>query len=201
MNTARAHAYDDEVDVRTRATLLSPVRMRFDYDIVRCADSAAIATGYTVHATIDRTGRPVRMPARVKDLFLMKALVTGGAGFIGSHLSERLLAQGAEVVALDAFTDFYPRPLKEANLAGLRGKPGYRFVEGDIRAVDLRRPPRRGYPRVPPGGAGGCPAKLGQRVPGLHRPQCRLDAAPARSVRRPADRAPRVRVEFLGLRR
>ena len=67
----------------------------------------------------------------------MKALVTGGAGFIGSHLSERLLDQGAGVTALDSFTDFYPRPLKERNLSGLIGRPGYRFKEGDIRGVDL----------------------------------------------------------------
>ncbi len=67
----------------------------------------------------------------------MKALVTGGAGFIGSHLSERLLAQGARVRAIDAFTDFYARPLKEANLEGLRGKDGYEFVEGDLRRLDL----------------------------------------------------------------
>jgi UDP-glucose 4-epimerase len=67
----------------------------------------------------------------------MKALVTGGAGFIGSHLSERLLAQGAEVTALDGFTDFYPRPIKEANLANLRGRPGFRFVEGLIADLDL----------------------------------------------------------------
>ncbi len=67
----------------------------------------------------------------------MKALVTGGAGFIGSHLSERLLDQGASVVALDSFTDFYPRPIKERNLAGLVGRPGYTFVEGDIRDVNL----------------------------------------------------------------
>lgn len=67
----------------------------------------------------------------------MKALVTGGAGFIGSTLSEHLLAQGATVRGLDAFTDFYPRPLKERNLENLRGRPGYEFVEGDLRAVDL----------------------------------------------------------------
>ena len=67
----------------------------------------------------------------------MKALVTGGAGFIGSHLSERLLGQGAEVRAIDAFTDFYPRPLKEKNLDNLRGRAGYEFVEGDLRALDL----------------------------------------------------------------
>jgi nucleoside-diphosphate-sugar epimerase len=67
----------------------------------------------------------------------MKALVTGGAGFIGSHLSERLLEQGARVRAIDSFTDFYPRPLKERNLESLRGRDGYEFVEGDLRDVDL----------------------------------------------------------------
>ena len=67
----------------------------------------------------------------------MKALVTGGAGFIGSHLSERLLSQGARVRAIDAFTDFYPRPLKERNLDTLRGREGYEFVEGDLRQLDL----------------------------------------------------------------
>ena len=67
----------------------------------------------------------------------MKALITGGAGFVGSHLSEHLLAQGADVVALDCFTDYYPRALKEANLAGLVGRPGFRLVESAIKDADL----------------------------------------------------------------
>ena len=67
----------------------------------------------------------------------MNALVTGGAGFIGSHLSERLLAQGARVRAIDSFTDFYPRPLKERNLENLRGRDKYEFIEGDLRDLDL----------------------------------------------------------------
>ena len=69
----------------------------------------------------------------------MNALVTGGAGFIGSHLSERLLDQGARVRAIDAFTDFYPRPLKERNLEHLRGRENYEFVEGDLRELDLAK--------------------------------------------------------------
>jgi len=68
----------------------------------------------------------------------MKALVTGAAGFIGSTLSERLLAQGHDVVGIDCFTDYYPRPMKERNLAGLAGQPRFRFVEGRIQDADLR---------------------------------------------------------------
>lgn len=69
----------------------------------------------------------------------MKALVTGGAGFIGSHLTAQLLASGAEVTALDGFTDYYPRPLKEANVAPFRDHPRYRLVEAAISGADLPR--------------------------------------------------------------
>ena len=67
----------------------------------------------------------------------MKALVTGAAGFIGSHLTGRLLDRGAEVVGIDCFTDYYPRPIKEANLRNNLGRPGFRFVEARIQEADL----------------------------------------------------------------
>ncbi len=62
-----------------------------------------------------------------------KVLITGAAGFIGSHLAERCLAMGAEVVGLDLFDDFYDPALKRANVARALAQPGYRLVEGDIR--------------------------------------------------------------------
>jgi acyl-CoA thioester hydrolase len=61
--------YDDDVAIRTRATKLSPVRIQFDYEATRLADGVLLATGHTVHATIDGDGRPVRMPERVRNLF------------------------------------------------------------------------------------------------------------------------------------
>jgi nucleoside-diphosphate-sugar epimerase len=68
---------------------------------------------------------------------MMKALVTGVAGFIGSTLAERLLGQGADVVAIDCFTDYYPRTQKERNLEALRKQPRFRFVETRIQDADL----------------------------------------------------------------
>ncbi len=59
----------------------------------------------------------------------MRIVVTGAAGFIGSHLSERLLAAGHEVHGLDSFTRFYSRAHKEANLADAQRAPGFRFFE------------------------------------------------------------------------
>jgi nucleoside-diphosphate-sugar epimerase len=67
----------------------------------------------------------------------MNALVTGTAGFIGSTLAERLLADGADVVGIDCFTDYYPRAIKEQNLSGPKAHPRFRFVESAIRNVDL----------------------------------------------------------------
>ena len=64
-----------------------------------------------------------------------KILVTGGAGFIGSHLCEALLAQGEELVVIDDFNDFYDPAIKESNIAGFRDR--ITLVKGDIRDADL----------------------------------------------------------------
>jgi UDP-glucose 4-epimerase len=69
----------------------------------------------------------------------VKALVTGAAGFVGSHLSAALLDRGFSVTGLDCFTDYYPRPVKEANLAAVRGRNGFSFVEAAIQEADLDR--------------------------------------------------------------
>jgi UDP-glucose 4-epimerase len=67
----------------------------------------------------------------------MKALVTGAAGFIGSHLSERLLHMGATVVGLDSLTDHYPRHRKERNLTSARAAAGFTFVETSLADASL----------------------------------------------------------------
>jgi UDP-glucose 4-epimerase len=68
----------------------------------------------------------------------MKALVTGTAGFIGSHLTGALLDRGAEVIGIDCFTDYYARSTKEANLDQNRRRDGFTFVEARIQDADLR---------------------------------------------------------------
>ena len=63
---------------------------------------------------------------------MAKILVTGAAGFIGYHTSERLLARGDEVVGLDNVNDYYDPTLKEARLARLAGRAGFKFVRMDL---------------------------------------------------------------------
>jgi acyl-CoA thioester hydrolase len=61
--------YDDELEVRTTGTMMSPVRVQFTYEVVRASDGATLATGSTVHATLDKRGRPCRLPERVRGVF------------------------------------------------------------------------------------------------------------------------------------
>lgn len=65
------------------------------------------------------------------------ALVTGAAGFIGSHLAERLLHENFRVVGLDSFTDYYARRVKETNLQTCLRHPRFTFVEADLGTTDL----------------------------------------------------------------
>lgn len=77
--------YDDELEVHTRATLLTPARIRFDYE-VRLAEGAGMAaTGHTIHAVLGATGKPCRVPARVRE-----ALASGGPDARPSRRRDRL---------------------------------------------------------------------------------------------------------------
>ena len=77
-------------------------------------------------------------------------LVTGAAGFVGSHLCERLIADGHTVTGVDAFIPYYPRALKEENLRGLRAQPAFTFVEMDLRNGEIE-PLLEGADAVVPG--------------------------------------------------
>ena len=75
----------------------------------------------------------------MNDFKHLHTIVTGAAGFIGSHLTESLLQAGARVTGLDNFDPFYPRSEKERNLAASLSHPGFQMLEGDIRDADFVR--------------------------------------------------------------
>ena len=68
---------------------------------------------------------------------MTKSIVTGAAGFVGSHLADRLLAMGHDVVGVDSFTDSYARHLKERNLSDAKGHERFQLIDGDLLDIDL----------------------------------------------------------------
>ncbi|MFQ5460545.1 MAG: flippase-like domain-containing protein, partial [Anaerolineae bacterium] len=83
--------------------------------------------------TIPRPMSPWSSPPKGR----RRVVVTGAAGFIGSHVVDALLARGDEVVGVDCFTDYYPRAIKERNLAEAGRSPGFALAEADLRTADL----------------------------------------------------------------
>jgi len=60
--------YDDEIEIATRGTLVTPVRIRFDYEVARAVEGTIAAVGHTVHAAVDTSGKPCRLPPRVREM-------------------------------------------------------------------------------------------------------------------------------------
>jgi len=75
----------------------------------------------------------------------MRALVTGCAGFIGSHLVDRLLQVGYEVVGIDCFTDYYPSEIKKTNISNALAHPNFRLIEQNILDIDRDKFPQVDY--------------------------------------------------------
>jgi acyl-CoA thioester hydrolase len=65
----RPARYDDDLEISTTGTLLSPVRVRFDYEVWRPGEASPLAEGYTIHASLDRNGRPRRLPPPLLETF------------------------------------------------------------------------------------------------------------------------------------
>ena len=67
----------------------------------------------------------------------MRAVVTGAAGFIGSHLAERLIAEGHEVIGIDCFSDYYPRWIKENNINELQQESNFTLLAENLLDLNL----------------------------------------------------------------
>ena len=131
----------------------------------------------------------------------MRAVITGSAGFIGSTLAERLVAEGWWVTGVDSFSPFYAAADKEANLAGLVGERRFDLVRADVATMPAgplaRRPSAGRAPGRPAGRAGQLRHRL-RPVP-ARQPACH--PAPVRGRGRRRLPAGRVRLLLVGVRR
>ena len=153
-------------DARRRATLLSPVRVAVQRTR-SCGPPTArsLATGHTVHAALDRDGRPCRLPDRVQDVLRMKALVTGAAGFIGSTLAERLARATAPTSSASTASPTTTRARSRSAIsAALLKHPRFRFVESHDSGRGSCSAARRSHARLSSGGAGRRSEELGTRL-------------------------------------
>src|SRR5258706_2890167 len=109
------------------------------YTFIREADPQEIAYVVGPESSLLYMGKRSGCHGRCLQGGPMRCLVTGVAGFIGSNLAERLLADGHEVVGIDAFLDYYPRSMKEQNIENIRSYRRFTFIEGDL--LELSLPP------------------------------------------------------------
>jgi acyl-CoA thioester hydrolase len=128
--------YDDELDIRTSGASVSPVRVQFTYEIVRTSDQATIATGTTVHATLDRNGRPCRLPDRVRHILTASASEADAAprrpvGDTREHNHASASAAGADAAPRRPVRDTREHNHASASAAGADAAP--RRPVGDTR--------------------------------------------------------------------
>lgn len=105
---------------------------------IPCGPRWACRPRQTLDSRPLRRFRDGRFLRRGQEDKAVRAIVTGAAGFIGSQLCDRLLADGHEVVGIDCFTPYYPRALKEQNLAPARQSRRFAFRKLDLAEDDLR---------------------------------------------------------------
>ena len=200
----RPARYDDEIEVRTEGRMLSPVRMEFEYQVVKTADQIRrgdrarpctrrwITTGQAVPAARSACARCSRM----------KALVTGVAGLHrlaprgGAARQGR--ARSSASTASPTTTRARSRSATSRRTGAATGSASSKTTIQDADLAALLDGVTHVFHLA---AQAGVRKSWGKRFPDLHRQQRRRDADAARSVRRPAARAVRARLELVGLRR